>query len=249
MMNPSSNKAYVTKLSFLPPHEAIHALLKVNRAQDLQSGLTPQFFQQRPDLQECLHRVRAKFDLRDPLLLGLWADSLPFNSDRSQSLERLTLSVLGLDDFRLPIYCFPKCYMHKPQTYDSIFGIVAWSMRCLLTNVLPTARHDGSIFEASDACRQRLLRGGSAIGCTAVIAEHSLKKSLMCLPGPLPIYAGYVKHAKQTARTLRPQLHGGACGNKSLLIYGFLLLLHVGFYMSLYIHIFNHKIYVTIFSS
>ena len=106
MMNPANNKAYVTKLSFLLPHESIRALLKVNRAQDLQSGLTPQFFQQRPDLQECWRRAGAKFDLRDPLLLGLWADSVPFNSDRSQSLECLTLSVLGLKDFRLPICCF-----------------------------------------------------------------------------------------------------------------------------------------------
>ena len=221
----------------LLPHESIHALLKVNRAQDLQSGLTTQFFQQRPDLQECLRRARAKFDLHDPLLLGLWADSVPFNSDRSQSLECLTLSVLGLKDFRLPICCFPKCYMHKPKTYDSIFRIVAWSMQCLLTNVLPTARHDGSAFEASDAYRQRLLRGGSAIGCTAVIAEFvetgaCLKKSWMCLPGPLPIYAGCVKPAKQTARTLRPQLHGGACAHKYFVIYCFWLLLHVGFYTS-----------------
>ena len=128
MMNPSSNKAYVTKLSFPLPHEAIHALLKVNPTPDSQSGLTPQFFQQGPDLQECLRRVRAKFDLRDPLLSGLWADSVPFISDRSQSLECLTLSVLDLKDCRLPICCFPKCYMHKPKTYDSIFRSVAWSI-------------------------------------------------------------------------------------------------------------------------
>ena len=166
MMNPSNNKAYVTKLSFLLPHESIHALLKVNRAQDLQSGLTPQFFQQRPDL-ECL-----------------------------------TLSVLGLKDFRLPICCFPKRYMHKPKTYDSIFRIIAWSMRCLLTNVLPTAPHDGNASEASDAYRQRLLRGGSAVGCTAVIAEFrgdwSMFKEVLDVPSWSSTYICWLCQARKT---------------------------------------------------
>ena len=63
----------------------------------------------RPDLQ--LHQQKLKLDsmgykAEEILLMCIWADAVPFNSDRSQSLETISLAFSGQQDLRLPLAGF-----------------------------------------------------------------------------------------------------------------------------------------------
>ena len=69
-------------------------------------------------------------------MLGLWIDGVPFNSDRSQSLECVTLSICGLKDWRMPLVCFPQSFKRKQETFEAIFEVLLWSFRCLILDSL-----------------------------------------------------------------------------------------------------------------
>ena len=83
---------------------------------------------ERPDLEQHL----ANFDLAKDdkvLLLGLWIDGAPFNSDRSQTLETITLRLFGEKGLRVPLCAFPKAMRAKGKTYECIFEALAWSFQ------------------------------------------------------------------------------------------------------------------------
>ena len=75
---------------------------------------------------------------------------MPFNNDRSQSVEciAMNLPALGKDfaDLRLPIVAYPKFFLAKKKTWDCLFQILAWSFRSLLFDKWPSVRHDASPF-------------------------------------------------------------------------------------------------------
>ena len=58
------------------------------------------------------------------VLMSIWADAVPFNSDRSQSLETISLAFLGQQDL-LPLAGFPKCFCRKGATYEDIFAVLS----------------------------------------------------------------------------------------------------------------------------
>ena len=135
-----TNKRFMGKMVFLLPHEVIHTLLKVNTVEDLKQTQGPAFFQGRPDIAECIDRVQRQHGLAAPsMALGLWIDAVPFNSDCSQSLECVTLSILGLRDWRVPVCCYPKAFEQKDATHEAILGILSWSFKCLLSD--PIQQH------------------------------------------------------------------------------------------------------------
>ena len=96
----------------------------------------------------------ANFDLAKDdkvLLLGLWIDGVPFNSDRSQTLETITLCLFGEKGLRVPLCAFPKAMRAKGKTYECIFEALAWSFRILLVDKMPHQRHTQQEFNKSDA--------------------------------------------------------------------------------------------------
>ena len=60
----------------------------------------------------------------ETLLTGLWMDGVPFNSDRSQSLETVVMNILCDSTMRLPIACFPKEFAAKKKTYECVFDVL-----------------------------------------------------------------------------------------------------------------------------
>ena len=183
----STRKNFIGKLSFLLPHEIIHSLLKVNSVDFFRGLQGPELSRGRPDLLECMHRVQREYSLDEPpLMLGLWIDGVPFNSDRSQSLECVTLSICGLKDWRMPLVCFPQPFKRKQETFEAIFEVLLWSFRCLILDSLPCNRHDGGPWQPSDAYRTKLCRKGDGIGTTAVLAElrgdWSMLKEVLHVP-------------------------------------------------------------------
>ena len=168
--DPATNRPAEIPLVFLLPHEALHALLKINEVEELTALQGEDYLNSRPDLRAHKTALQAQFGL-SPLMLGLWIDGVPFNSDRSQTLECVTLSVLGAKDMRLPLCVFPKAFLQKKATYEAVLSVLSWSFRCLLTNTLPQTRHDGAQFEPGDAYRAKLLRKSAHIGLHACVAE------------------------------------------------------------------------------
>ena len=168
----AENKCEQQTLSILLPREFLFALLKVNDPELLiakQEAILPD----RPDLLAHLLKVaELGFPREATILAGLWVDAVPFHSDRSKSLETLTLSLCGHRSLRIPLVAFPKDMRAKGQTYEDMFEVVAWSFRVLLSGTMRSARHDGSAFNSTDAYRRKQQgKTGKTIALKASLSE------------------------------------------------------------------------------
>ena len=103
----------------LLPHELLHALLKLNSAETMlanQRNVLPE----RPDLLLLSHLAQLQQMGLNPdelLLTGIWSDGVPFNSNRSQTLETISLNIFGDDSARLPLTAFPKGISAKEEDF------------------------------------------------------------------------------------------------------------------------------------
>ena len=122
------------------PHEMIAALLRVNEGMDI-LRLQEEELSNRRDIQEHLEAFKNEFRVDNVLALGLWVDGVPYSHDRTQSVECVTLNLPAISqhlaDLRLPLLAFPKFFLQKGATWDSVFSILAWSFRCLLFGKWP----------------------------------------------------------------------------------------------------------------
>ena len=155
-------------LSMLLPHELVSVVAKVNSTASLlaRDGMA----------QECQnHLVRAQAQLNKAELLGvgLWCDAVPYNWDRSQSMEIVSISLPGLSGsnaaLRLPVFGSNKKFLMTDKTYEDVFEVLSWSFRCLAVGVHPSQRHDGSAWTQSDAKRRRA--AATSIGISGVLCE------------------------------------------------------------------------------
>ncbi|CAE7262925.1 unnamed protein product, partial [Symbiodinium sp. CCMP2592] len=92
----AKNTSEEYSLAILLPHESLHSLLKVNTPEALleqQAKILPD----RPDLENHLHFLEDELglDSESTLLMGMWCDGVPFNSDRSMTLETISLNIFG----------------------------------------------------------------------------------------------------------------------------------------------------------
>ena len=169
----------------LLPHELVHSLLKLNEPEDLMSRQEA-LLANRADLQLHLDKMENTLglDADETLLTGLWVDAVPFNSDRSQSLETVVLNVLCDSTMRLPIAAFPKEFAAKKQTYECVFDVLRWSFGCLMVGQFPSFRHDGAEFGLEDAYRKkRKLQFIGLKGCLAELrADWSAYKEILDFP-------------------------------------------------------------------
>ena len=114
-------------------------------------------------------------DLSRSVGLGLWADGVPYNYDRSRSLDVFSLNVVGFSDppfrdMRIPLVALDHSHVLKGQTFDDLLEVLAWSFVCLGVGRFPTRRHDNSEFHpGSDQVRFR--KGGSAVGFHGFLVE------------------------------------------------------------------------------
>ena len=119
---------------------------------------------------------------------GLWCDGVPYNWDKSSSLEVVALNFPGVPEWknmRLPITVIDKSFVIKHATFDCIFNILKWSFEILFSGVYPSRRHDGSPFTVKDAVRKKL--AGQTLYVRAILAEvrgdWACYKELFRLPG------------------------------------------------------------------
>ena len=148
--DPKSQKVVLEKVPTQLAHEVVAVLLQHGfrdklLARDRFDPLT---------LEHLLHcESQAGCDL---LGLGLWGDGAPTQWDRSESIDVLSLSLPGLLEdcgLRIPLVALPHSRVCA-QTWRDIFEIVKWSLIILAAGVWPKKRHDGTPWQASDACRR-----------------------------------------------------------------------------------------------
>ena len=153
---------------FLLPHEIIHQMLLTNTVADItsQTGLS---VDTRSFMQRCSAHFSSSF-----VGLGLWADGVPCNWDRSQSLEVITMYLPGLSGqnaaIRFPVVVLQKRFVAKEVTYEDIFKVLVWSFESLAVGIMPSSRHDNRSWRKGvDARRSKL--AGKPILLKGILAE------------------------------------------------------------------------------
>jgi hypothetical protein len=103
-------------------------------------------------------------DISGVAALGLHSDGVQYTSTNraggAKSVEVVSMNILsaGTEEhrqYRIPLVVLRKarmcgCGCGGFDTLQSIFLVLAWSFRCLLSGVAPEWRHDGSNFTAFD---------------------------------------------------------------------------------------------------
>lgn len=147
-------KEDIAQVPFLLPHEIVHAVLQwtdLDHFADVAHLPT--------DERSLLETGKEIIGRNLPLLpLGLWMD-VPCNWDRSHSLNVLTInfpSACGAHrNMRIPLFGLKQHFCCKHKTFDAVFEVVCWSLRLLFLGTMPSCRHDGQPFSASDTARKR----------------------------------------------------------------------------------------------
>ena len=162
--NPETQAEEMKKIPFLLPHEIHFVFSKRSEKKDLlQTGGMCELSKKH------LANMQMQFQVREAIGLGLWIDGTPYNYDRSQTLECISLNFPGLlppnGTLRIPLCCIPKHWCIKGVTLSKMLGILSWSFIHLANCTWPSARHDGSFWHPGD--KKRSTFNGKALPFTA----------------------------------------------------------------------------------
>ena len=142
-------------LPMLLPHELIASLARRNSTDCLlvRDGMSN-------ECKDHLQQIETKVNQSNLLGIGLWCDGVPYNWDRSQTLEVVSMSLPGLDgsnaQLRLLLFGVNKKLLLTTATFDDLFSVLSWSFRCLATGQHPSCRHDGLPFTKTDSKRKQV---------------------------------------------------------------------------------------------
>jgi hypothetical protein len=169
--DPKGDDEVSVPVSFLLPHAVVGHLM--GRAPGSLEHLLPTATRA-PELREHIAQVSADLGLAGQVFvpLGLHGDGVPYNADRTKSLEVYSFNFPAWEQaglaFRCPITGIPKDLMVKGRTVRSIMEVVVWSLQMLMLGVWPTRRHDGSAWAPSDPSAQL---AGTSLGCRGLVVE------------------------------------------------------------------------------
>jgi hypothetical protein len=126
-----------------------------------------------PTTKAHLQKERDERGLPNLQGIGLHADGIPNNYDRTESCFGMTINLPGLGGewsrMRIPIMVGPSAKI-TPESMDAILAVVAWSIRHLLLGQHPTCRHDGSEWDMDMGDRARSKKTGP-LGFNATLVE------------------------------------------------------------------------------
>ena len=170
-LQPKTGNTITVSLPFLLPHEIAHVMAR--DATDIASLLSHENLggDSRDHLfKSCQH---LGCDPACVLPVALWGDGVPFNWDRSQSLDTWTMCLPGLsrkdENLRFPLIALPHKHVVKHSTMDDITAVLAWSFQCLTSGVFPACRHDGAPLAQADAKRTK--KAGCALGIRGLVVD------------------------------------------------------------------------------
>ncbi len=120
-----------------------------------------------------LHRMKEETNVERPVCVGIWADSTPYNWDRTESVCLWTLDFPGLvhlswGSLRIPLVVFPKAWATR-ASLDEMGSLLAWSMQWSAAGVWPTKRPDGVEWLQSDIHRRK--RAGQPLACQGLLLQ------------------------------------------------------------------------------
>ena len=149
------------------PHEIIFYLLQKNDVNNIlqQTGMSTD---------TKAHVNACSGHLGCPALgVGVWADGVPCEWDRSHSLECVSMFFPGWADtfrqVRIPLLVIQKRFVCQQGTFDDVCEVLKYSFDCLATGVFPKTRHAGEAWHATDSKRKHW--GGKPIGIQGVLCE------------------------------------------------------------------------------
>mgnify|MGYP007018355561 CR=1 FL=1 len=169
--NPKKEVKELREVSLLLPHEIIGVMTEEDSTtgallrQELGSHV-------RDHLSSACRAMGA--DLGRAIGLGLWGDGVPYNYDRSASLDVFALSFPGFEDHRLrtcriPLVAMDHKHVIKGETMDALMEVLAWSFTFLALGRHPYVRHDNAPWDPSDGSRSR--KAGSPIAVFGFLVE------------------------------------------------------------------------------
>lgn len=146
-------KEIIVDVAVFLPHELVQVIAqfsKLDLLMDSQGMHT--------DAMTHLREIEAKVQC-SLLPVCMWGDGVPFNWDRTQSLDVFSISFPGWvkakkQNLRLPVAALPHRAVVKHNTYDDIMSVMAWSFRSLAAGVFPPKMHNGQEFK--EPFRQKL---------------------------------------------------------------------------------------------
>ena len=141
-------------MAFLFPPEVLRTMAKVGSVEKLleKKGL---------DKVVSEHLAKAETLFGHPLVpISLWGDGVPYNWDRSRSIECCVWSLPGQAEspwknLTVPFVVFPAELM-GPSTQNEILEVFVWSLTCLFQGKYPQQRHDSEPWQSSDNKRKAL---------------------------------------------------------------------------------------------
>ena len=170
--NTKTEKVELQEVPILLPHEVIWTI-----AQERSTSEDAPRQQLCTQDQVHLNTVCAELecDPQNALGVGLWGDGVPFNYDRSASLDIFSLSVPGfqnapLRDMRIPLFAMDHKHVVKGDTLDDLMAVLAWSFTFLALGRYPVARHDNAPFNPRSD-RSRIGQAGSSASLRGILVE------------------------------------------------------------------------------
>ena len=179
-----SQEETIAALPMWLPHELVQCLQEKMISA---SGIHSIDFLEQPERQQ-LDKISAStgIPVTDWVAISTWGDGVPFNNNRTHSLEMLSLAILSSSDqsLRTPLCGFPKHLQASQKTWQAILSVVKWSLESAAAGLYPISRHDGTAFETTDTVRKK--QAGKRL-CTAALVQirgdWSFYKSCFGLPG------------------------------------------------------------------
>ena len=170
-------------IPFLLPHLVLHYWIKERPA--LLPRLRPTSDLQLQALRDTARMMKCAPE--DIVVFGLHGDGVPFNRQRTQTLEVLSMNwpafVESGKKTRVPITGLPRHWVAQDKTWDELLSIIAWSFRMLALGTHPTRRHDGKAFKErhimSKLAGQKMISRGALL---EIRADWAFFKESLRLP-------------------------------------------------------------------
>ena len=154
LWNPAKQREETHRLPMLLPHEILRAF--AGRSATTEGLLSQECMAS--GTKEHIRRVCAELGVDCLIGCAIWADGVPFNFDRSQSMDVVSFLLPGLggkhEHLRVPLFCInhKHCLTHK--TWDDFYSVMRWSFAALASGTMPAVRHDGQAWLKTDAFRK-----------------------------------------------------------------------------------------------
>ena len=168
--DPENDQSEVIDFPFLLPHEFLNEILQHDPSR---LGQFVPSSTRCPELCKRITEFAVRMGVPPDMVcaIGLHGDGVPFKAKMSDSLEQLSWNLpAAKSPARILFTAIPKKYVHDISTWDGLFKIFSWSMRCLAIGQHPKHRHDGTEFrKIEDADRLKL--AGQSLNCYGALIE------------------------------------------------------------------------------